>query len=234
MHNSETKNTGYWMTELLKIRSDLDQKVYKPGPWHKLTKQLAMAPAAQRREVSDLVSEVSDLLHSRKHFPKAPFLAGYFAEWVLFTFSVALMQADQILVRLAAVGLLALCLQPLIKVTTGLLLGVRYAYVYLWYVEPRFKMTFGTYLAQGRTRQCALHLAGSVGTPIALLVGIFLLDDNFWLQSLCFAGFFGALILQVGAFILVMAGVRKVGTLPLTTLTTPAMLAEVYRSSKSF
>jgi hypothetical protein len=77
-------------------------------------------------------------------------------------------------------------------------------------------------------------LAGSVGTPIALLVGIFLLDDNFWLQSLCFAGFFGALILQVGAFILVMAGVRTVGTLPLTTLTTPAMLAEVYRSSKSF
>ena len=77
MHNSETKNTGYWITELLKIRSDLDQKVYKPGPWHKLTKQLATAPAAQRREVSDLVSEVSDLLHSRKHFPKAPFLAGY-------------------------------------------------------------------------------------------------------------------------------------------------------------
>ena len=28
MHNSETKNTGYWITELLKIRSDLDQKVY--------------------------------------------------------------------------------------------------------------------------------------------------------------------------------------------------------------
>ena len=232
MHNSETTNTAYWITELQKIRADLDQKDYKPGPWHKLTKQLATAPTAQRREVSGLVNEVSNLLHSRKHFPKAPFLAGYLAEWALLAVSIVLTQADQVWVRLTAVGLLALCLQPLIKVTTGLLLGVRYAYVYLWYAEPRFKMAFGTYLAQGRTRQCALHLAGSVGTPIALLVGIFLLADNFWLQSLCLAGFIGALGLQVGAFILVMAGVRKVGSLPLTTLTTPAMLADVYKSSK--
>lgn len=233
MQKSETQGAAYWVKALLEIRTDLHQNNYKPGPWHKLTKLLAKAPAGERAEVSELVSEVSNLLHSRKYKFRAPFLVGYAAEWIILVLSITLMQADHLLLRLASVGLLALCLQPMLKVTAGLLLGVRYAYVYLWYIEPRFKMAYGTYMQLGPARQCALHFAGSLGTPAALMVGIFLLNDSFWLQALCLAGFCGALGLQIGAFVLVMIGVRKVGSFQLTTLTTPAMLADVYKSTNS-
>ncbi len=222
-----------WEEQLLEIEHDLIEGSYRPGPWQKLRLALAEAPVQERREVSDLVTRVSNLLHARKFYLKLPFIVGYLLEVALLVASSVLLLSDGVLSRLAGVVLLALCLQPLIKVTMGLVLGVRYAYVYLWYVEPRFKMAFGTYLQLTWQAQCALHLAGSLGTPLALFVGALVLGDQFWLHALCFAGFAGALLLQVGAFVLVLLGVRKVGPFLLTTLTTPATLAEVYMSAKS-
>jgi len=61
--------------------------------------------------------------------------------------------------------------QPSIKITVGTVMGVRDSYVYLWYVEPRFKMQFGTCQERSHGKKLALPLAGSVGTTAALLAG---------------------------------------------------------------
>ncbi len=70
------------------------------------------------------------------------------------------------------------------------------------------------------------HLAGSVGTPVALLVGFFVLADQPVLAWLSLAGFAATTIMQVGAFIAAWVGVTRVGPFLLTSLTTPATAAK--------
>ena len=125
--------------------------------------------------------------------------------------------------------MLALCLQPLIKISMGIILGVRYSYVYLWYVEPRFKMSFGTYYKLERWQKLVLQLSGSIGTPIALLAGWRVLGDVPLLAFLCLVGALAALLMQVSAFVAVWFGVRKLGPFLLTNLTTPALLAKEWK-----
>jgi len=142
---------------------------------------------------------------------------------------VLAMTAESRPVRLVSIILLALCLQPLTKISTGILLGVRYSYVYLWYFEPRFKMRFGTYHHLARWKKLILQLSGSVGTPIALLVGWRVLGDAPLLAMLSLAGALMVALMQVGAFAAVWFGVRKLGPFLLTNLTTPALLAKEWK-----
>ena len=81
------------------------------------------------------------------------------------------MEAEATLARSVGVILLAMGHQPSIKITVGTVMGVRDSYVYLWYVEPRFKMQFGTCQERSHGKKLALPLAGSVGTTAALLAG---------------------------------------------------------------
>jgi hypothetical protein len=133
---------------------------------------------------------------------------------------------EELHLRIIAVIALALCLQPGIKLLVGILLGIRYSYVYLWFFEPRFKMSYGTYLATPTWARVLFQFFGSIGTPIALCLGYILLADVPWLSNLSLLGCFIATFMQIGAFIAYWLGIRGVGPFALSTLTTPATLAK--------
>ena len=119
------------------------------------------------------------------------------------------------------------------KVTTGLAVGLRYSYAYLWYFEPRFKMAYGRYLLLSDTRRRLVQLSGCFGTPLALTVGAFALSDVTWISWLAALGAAVTALMQIAAFVAVYMGVTRVGPFLLTTLTTPATLAAELRSSRT-
>jgi hypothetical protein len=208
------------------VERDLDSATYRVGDWQKCLKCLKELEPGESSLFSQDLTRVSNKLHRRNRFFEAPAWTGFIFEYLLLAASLFAMTADSIFLRLASVVILALCLQPLIKTYTGLLLGVRYAYVYLWYFEPRFKMQFGSYHELVRWKKLLLQLSGSVGTPIALLIGWRILADAPILSALCLGGAAIASLMQIAAFVAVWCGVRKLGPFLLTNLTTPALLAK--------
>ena len=170
------------------------------------------------------MTEVSDLLHGRHGHAKFPYLPVYLTQLVVIALATGLAFLNSPLINSLATFLLALTLQPAIKVTAGLILGIRYSYAYLWYFEPRFKMKYGYYLCCPASRRIAFQLIGSVGTPLAMLIGMYLLKDVSYLFWPCFVGFIVFTLMQIVAFIGALIDVRRVGPFPLRHLTTPAML----------
>ena len=209
-----------------RVERDLDSTTYRVGDWQKCLKSLKSLELGENPLLSQDLTRVSNKLHRRNGFFEAPAWIGFIFEYLLLAASLLAMTADSILLRIASVVILALCLQPLIKTFTGLLLGVCYSYVYLWYIEPRFKMQFGSYHELVLWKKLLLQLSGSVGTPIALLVGWRTLADAPLLSILCLGFAAIAALMQVAAFVAVWCGVRKVGPFFLTNLTTPALLAK--------
>jgi hypothetical protein len=65
--------------------------------------------------------------------------------------------------------------EPLLKISLGTALGVAYDYAYLYGgIEPRFKMSYGTYLAAPALARSMLHFAGMIGSPLGALLAAFL------------------------------------------------------------
>jgi hypothetical protein len=211
------------------IETSLDSGTYRVGDWQKGLKALKGLGQDQILMLSPDLTRISNKLHRRNHFAEAPAWMGFVFEYLLLVMSMLTMTVENTSVRLSSIIFLALCLQPLIKISTGILLGVRYSYVYLWYVEPRFKMRFGTYHQLARWQKLILQLSGSVGTPIALLIGWSVLDDAPLLSMLSLAGALAVALMQVSAFVAVWFGVRKLGPFLLTNLTTPALLAKEWK-----
>jgi hypothetical protein len=212
--------------QLLKIELALDQNTYTKGPWQALVRRVERMPRFERQLLQADLDRVSNKLHRRNGFPQLPVAVGFVFELALLTLVIVFLNQPDLWPRIIAVGALALSLQPSMKVAAGLLLGVRYSYVYLWYFEPRFKLRYGTYLSLPAGRRVAFHLAGSVGTPVALLTGFFVLADQPILAWLSLAGCIATTAMQVGAFIAAWMGVRRVGPFLLTSLTTPATAAK--------
>ena len=192
-----------------RIETSLDSGTYCVGDWQKCVKELKrLGPDSTVMLTQDL-TRISNKLHRRNRYPEAPLWMGLVLEYLLLVMSMLAITAESTSVRLASIIALTLCLQPLIKISVGMLLGVRYSYVFLWYFEPRFKMRFGTYHHLARWKKLSLLLAGSVGTPIALLLGGLALGDAPVLSMLCLAGAFTAALMHVTAFVAVWLGVRK-------------------------
>lgn len=212
-----------------RIENTLDSGTYRVGDWQKGLGVLKSLEQDVTSTLSEDLTRISNKLHRRNRFPEAPFWAGLVFESFLLTMSLWAMTAESILLRLASIVMLALCLQPLTKISTGMLLGVRYSYVYLWYFEPRFKMRFGTYQQLARWKKLVLQCSGSVGTPAALFMGWWVLGDEPLLAKLCLAGALGVTLMQVGAFTAVWLGIRRLGPFLLTNLTTPALLAKEWK-----
>lgn len=213
-----------YIDELEAIDLALTNGTYKKGRWQRLIRELQELPVESRRTLAALVTRVSNHLHQQNGFPALPVAVGFAFEMVLFIAACLLLAEPSIWLRLFGVAALALCLQPSIKILTASMLGVRYSYVFLWYVEPRFKMQFGSYLARSQGQKMLINAMGSIGTPIALATGYVALQDVDWLSLLCLVGALGAAGMQIGAFFAALMGVRKVGPFLLTTLTTPATL----------
>ncbi len=212
-----------------RIEDTLDSGTYRVGDWQKALVGLKGLGRDVTLTLSEDLTRISNKLHRRNRFPEAPFWVGLVFESFLLTMSLLAMTAESLPLRLASIVLLALCLQPLMKMSTGMLLGVRYSYVYLWYVEPRFKMRFGTYQQLARWKKLAFQFSGSVGTPVALFVGWWVVGDEPLLAKLCLAGSLAVTLMQVGAFTAVWLGFRRLGPFLLTNLTTPALLAKEWK-----
>lgn len=208
------------------IENALDEGTYRRGQWQRFLREAAGLDEAARRRLTDHITRVSRKLHRRNGFMSIPFMAGLTLEAVIFVLAVMSVFQEHVLAKFLGIVLLALCLQPLIKIVTGMLLGVRYDYAYLWYIEPRFKMQFGTYFRLPTRSRVLVHLSGGIGTPLAMLIGywVFLGESAIvaygWLLL-----FFGAALLQVGAFVAEWIGFHKVGPFRLSNLTSPATAA---------
>jgi len=199
---------------------------YKPGAWQRFVRDYREADEVTRYMLSSDVTSTSNLLHGRNGFLKFPFLPVYTGEVLLSVIGLFCLASSVFLVKCIGFVALAASLQPLIKVSTGLLLGVRYSYAYLWYFEPRFKMAYGTYLLLTRQQRMLLHFAGSIGTPLAFGCGYVAFSEYNLLALLCLLGTLGTAAMQVAAFAARLYGVTHVGPFSLSHLTTPAMLAE--------
>lgn len=215
---------------LADVESALDSGNYQKGMWQGFLRQAETLDVADRQSLASAVSRVSRKLHDRKLYPRAPFGVAILAECVLLAISIYLLGQPGLVAVVAGAAGLALALQPTLKVAAGLLMGVRYEYAFLWYVEPRFKMRYGTYFVLEPAQRIAFHLAGSIGTPLALLIGaIQLLPLNVLLGYLCLALVAGTLAMQVGAFIAQWIGIKRVAGFQLSTLTSPATAAFEWR-----
>ena len=99
------------------IEQALVAGAYRPGPWQRLIAELEKLPREQRRQYAPHISRVSRLLHARHGFPEVPFLPAFIAEIIGFLGALALLDMPGLLPALLGTVLLALTLQPLMKVT---------------------------------------------------------------------------------------------------------------------
>lgn len=210
------------------IDTALTEQRYRPGAWQRLVAAVYKLPVAERAELKERISLLGNKLHQRHGFPQLGFPLAFALEIMLAVCGLAILLSGSDGIGLVMIGLvfLMLSLQPLIKIVVGLLVGVRYAYAYLWYIEPRFKMQYGTYLTITPWARVLLHLAGSLGTLVAFLLGVMLLGDSFSnLADLCWIFFWIFLIIQIVAFVAEWIGIHKVGPFRLSLLTSPATAA---------
>lgn len=213
-------------SQLEMVEKALDEGTYRKGQWQQFLKQAGALDAGARERLAGNITRVNRKLHRRNGFVSIPFTAALALETIIFILAIMSVAQEHLLAKILGVILLALCLQPLIKVVTGLVLGVRYDYAYLWYIEPRFKMQFGTYFQLPPLSRVAVHLSGGIGTPLAMLIGyVVFLGESTLIAYGWLILFIGAAFLQVGAFVAEWVGIHKVGPFRLSTLTSPATAA---------
>lgn len=208
------------------IASDIDAGNYRPGGWQTVIADADELSFDEKQILAPAVTKLSRQLHQRHGFVSVGFRIGYAVELILLIAGSFAVAADSLVINLIGIFCLALCLQPLIKVSVGLMLGVRYDYVYLWYIEPRFKMQYGSYFLLTHAQRLLLNLFGSIGTPMAMFIGfIVLTPHNEWLGPAALTLFVLATLMQVAAFVAEWMGVRMLGPFRLSQLTTPATAA---------
>jgi hypothetical protein len=206
---------------ILAIERAVDDGSYRPGPWHALVHDIRNSMLLERAEVADDVSRVSRKLHLRKKRRHVPMKVGLLLE-IVATSLGALVMMIGVGARsnvLAVIGALVwiVTLEPLIKVMAGSLLGVHYDYVYLLAIEPRLKMRYGTYLTRPRLFRVIFHLAGTIGSPLAAYVAYLILSH--WLPvaaAFCLGAFWVLVAINVVNFVAALAGVHRVGPMPLS------------------
>jgi hypothetical protein len=213
--------------KLAELQTSIQEGTYRVGDWQRLVSIIDGLPYDDKQDLSLSISETSNLLNQRHGFLCLPFAAGFMIEFILAMFGFYILYngtANPAIALMASVALI-LSLQPFLKIIVGFLLGVRYAYVYLFYIEPRFKTQYGTYLTLSPTQRIAYHLSGIVGTPLALYLALAILGPAgfplIWIWLL----FWGAIAVQLLPFIAEWFGLKKLGPFRLSVLTGAAMVA---------
>jgi len=221
--------------ELNEIERRLQDGVYRPGPWSRFLDTASRRSRAERVAVAQQVSRVSDKLHQTNHPQTFPFSTGLALELLATAAGLVLLEAGlklpSAVVLLGSALVLSITFQPLIKLAVGHALGVRYSYFYLWsikrrsrtlYLEPRFKMQYGTYLGASRWRRVLLHLSGAVGSPFALWwVAVRAEGISTLASAICEGLFFFLASVELLLFLGGLAGVRRLGPVGLVGLTSP-------------
>jgi len=164
------------------------------------------------------VSRVSDKLHQRNHAARFPFWVGLVFEAVGIAAGVGILEiglgrAHTGLVIASSI-ILTIALQPPIKIAVAYLVGVRYSHFFFFGIEPRFKMRYGTYLSAERWSRVLLHLAGTVGSPLAFWWVALRTEGTLeGASAICWTLFLLLVAVQVLTFVLGIAGVRSLGPL---------------------
>ncbi|HUN58652.1 MAG TPA: hypothetical protein VMU41_11095 [Candidatus Binataceae bacterium] len=200
---------------IVAIEQALDSGQYRPGPWESMVRIVRALPIADRALLAGDLSRVSRKLHQRHHWRTVSVNVALALEIVLAIIGGILLvlglQYGSDLLVIAAAALWSVAFQPLIKVTTGLLLGLGYDYAYLYYVEPRFKMTYGEYLAAPRWARIKLHCAGMIGSPLGLWLPTVWASNNLLAAiNICRAFFWLIVLINAGSFFAALCGIRKI------------------------
>ncbi len=217
--------------QITDIQQALDENRYSIGSWQKLVSAVEALSPAERVAFSGSVSDLGNRVHQRHGYPEIPFPTGFLMELALLALGlyVFIRGAESLLLAIAASLALILSMQPFLKILTGFILGVRYAYAFLFYIEPRFKMQYGTYLSLTPMQRIIFHTSGVIGTPVAIVIAMQMLPDQaivvFWGWIL----FWGAVAMQVIPFLAELAGLRRVGSYRLSSLTGAAAIATEIR-----
>lgn len=206
---------------ILAIERAVDEGTYRPGPWHALVRDIRNSMFFEREAVADDVSRVSRKLHLRAGRRWVSMSTGILIEMAATMIGAGLIVAgvgtrSNLLAAIGAMVWMA-TFQPLIKLVAGRLLGVQYDYVYLLAIEPRIKMHYGTYLTRPRLFRVIVHLAGTIGSPLAAYVGYLLLARSLpGAAAFCLGAFWILVIINVVNFIAPMLGAHRLGPLPLS------------------
>lgn len=127
------------------IESEISSGRYRTGGWSELLDEIGQRPRGERAALRDDISRASHALHRR---------------YVALTIPIWLAIAGEL--GLAALGACAwiTAFQTLVKFATGRALGVEYDYAYLFGIEPRLNMRYGSYVAAPRGARALFHLSG--------------------------------------------------------------------------
>jgi hypothetical protein len=202
------------------IERALDDGSYRPGPWHALVRDVRNSMSCERAALAEDISRVSRKLHLRTPRRRVATNIGILLE-IAVTILGGLAMALGVAARspvLAFVGALLwmATFEPLIKLMVGRAAGVHYDYLYLFGVEPRFKMRYGTYLARPRLVRIIVHLSGTVGSPLAAwLTSRMLSQAQPGVAALCYGAWWALVVINAINFILPLLGVSRLGLLPL-------------------
>ncbi len=202
--------------KILEIERAIDSGAYRPGPWARLLTRVRAASEADRSAISADLTRVSRKLHLRRARKTIKAQTGVMIETAavgLGDFLLALgVYGSSNIAAITGMALWVTALQPLVKVVTGTALGVGYDYAYLANAEPRFKMEYGSYIAQPRWARIALHLSGAVGSPLGAFLAAMLVRDRllvtYWVAIIAF---WTASMLNVVLLLAGIAGIKRLG-----------------------
>jgi hypothetical protein len=220
------------------IEKHLDDGTYQTGPWAGFLRDAQRRDRTERKSMTEEVTRVSGKLHRRNHSVTLPLPVGLLIELV--GTAVGLIMLEIGLRRvcpgcvLAAGMILTVTWQPLLKVAAGYLMGIRYSYFYFRGVEPRVKMQYGTFLAATRWQRVTLHLAGTVGSPLAFwYVAVRAAGQMPEVARICWLLCWILVAVQVALFVVVFAGARRGGPLGGAHLSSGGSIARELRPTST-
>ena len=201
---------------LLTIERDLDANSYRPGPWESFISAMLRRSAAERAALAQDVSRVSRKLHLRRRRRTMPIAAAIILELLAAVAGGALLawaaRDESSVAAIAGASLWIVSFQPLMKFFFGRAVGIGYDYAYLLGPEPRLKMKYGSYVAAAPLTRIALHLAGTVGSPLGAWLAATILPASLHVaRQFCWTVLWITVATNVVGFVIGLVGVRRLG-----------------------
>jgi hypothetical protein len=196
---------------LAAIERAVDEGSYRPGPWQALVRDIRNSMFFERAPLAEDVSRVSRKLHLRKRRRRVAMNTGILLE-IVAMMAGGLVMISGVAVRSNALAFLGALIwmvtfEPLIKLMFGSLMGVHYDYFYLFGIEPRLKMRYGTYLARPRLLRIIVHLSGTVGSPLAAYLTYWMLSHTLpGAAALCYGAFWVLVVINLVNFFAPLLG----------------------------
>ncbi len=208
---------------LAEIEDALDSNTYSRGRWQIFLERAAAASPDKLVPLESSITRVSEKLHQRTSPSTIPFELALAFEILasLGGFAILTVAAStgSAVGFVAAAVCLVVTLQPILKVATGMAFQLAFAYAYLWGVEPRFKMKYGTYLVAPRWKRVSYHVSGMLGSPFAwFIVSATARPSHPTLSGVLFWLAVVHLAFVVSQFLLAIGGVDRVPLLGLLRL----------------